>query len=152
MNSFWDRLGISASILCAIHCFATPVLVLSMPAIGGFFSHAAFHWVVAAVIFPIAVFALWLGYREHRYTKMLWLGGAGLVLMASAISVEPGTIYETIGMVAAGMLLSMAHYLNLQACRGLRFATQAQSARPHDRSSAATGTHRAPDSPKPENV
>src|ERR1035437_9556868 len=85
MNSFWDRLGISASILCGIHCLLTPLIVLSVPALGNVFSHEAFHWIIALVVFPAAVVALWLGYRIHRYPQMLGLGAVGLIFITFGI-------------------------------------------------------------------
>src|ERR1700712_1632735 len=105
MNRFWDRLGISASILCGIHCLLTPLIVLSVPALGNIFSHQAFHWIIAVVVFPAAVVALWMGYRIHRYPQMLGLGAIGLLFLAAGI--YAGTFdqnnLETGTMICAGI-------------------------------------------------
>jgi hypothetical protein len=123
MTEFWDRLGISASLICAIHCILTPFLVLLVPFIGSVFADKWFHIGIAAVVFPVAAFALWRGYRHHRLLKVLALGAVGLVFMAmgmymgdSDFTSAYGTI-QTLFMIAAGLLLASAHYFNLRACR-----------------------------------
>ncbi len=115
MNVFLDRLGISASILCIVHCLATPVLVIFMPLLGGTFAHGWFHLVIAALIIPVAVLALWRGYRLHHRIQVLYLGGLGLILICLALGLDPS--YEIPLMVAAGVLLASAHYLNLKICQ-----------------------------------
>ncbi|MGZ3722050.1 MAG: MerC domain-containing protein, partial [Bdellovibrionales bacterium] len=151
MNSFWDRLGISASILCGIHCLLTPLIVLLVPALGGIFSHQAFHWVIAVVVFPAAVFALWMGYRIHQYSQMLILGGVGLIFLVIGIwagSYEQNLL-ETGTMIVAGLFLTSAHFLNMRACRAARItATPGQPQPPHDHSSSAKAARKEPDSSK----
>lgn len=148
MTTFWDKLGISASALCILHCLATPILIFSLPVVEQYLSHEMFHVIVAAVVFPVAVIALWSGYRMHRLTRMLWLGGIGLGFLALAMHLEyrhKGTP-ATIAMVLAGTFLTLAHYLNLKACRVERGArAQGLRIRPHDHSKCATADRRAPD-------
>jgi hypothetical protein len=154
VNTFWDRLGISASILCGVHCLITPLLVLSAPALGNIFSHQAFHWIIALVVFPAAIVALWFGYRLHRLPKMLLLGTVGLVFVAIGIwaGAREQNNLETVTMIIAGLLLTSAHFLNMRACRVHITAAQGQPPRPHDHSSGATATRKAPDSLKSENA
>lgn len=49
-----DRIGVFASVLCAIHCVATPFLLLLFPTFGKVWSHPASHWGMALVVVPIA--------------------------------------------------------------------------------------------------
>ncbi len=126
MTNFWDRLGISASLVCAVHCILTPFLVLAMPIAGEFLSEAWFHSIIAVIVFPVALWALWNGYKKHHDQSVLWLGGIGLSLMAIGLEFpyitstpieeshqNPWSIFT---MVVAGLTLAYAHYRNLRSC------------------------------------
>lgn len=147
MTRFLDRIGISASILCGIHCLLTPLIVLSAPALGNFFSHEVFHWIIALIVFPVAAVSLWLGYRLHRYPQMLFLGAIGLLFVALGIYEGTGQQrgLETGAMIIAGIFLTSAHFLNLRACQAEHFkSVPIQPSPPHDRSSATTAPRKEP--------
>lgn len=76
-----DRIGIIASVLCAIHCALTPVLLMLMPTFGKAWSHPATHWGMALVVIPIAVFMLIKGYRKHGRKWVVGLGALGVFLI-----------------------------------------------------------------------
>lgn len=61
-----DRLGIAASLACAIHCLVAPVLLLLLPAAGSIWSHPSVHWILAALVLPLALIVVFRGYRHHR--------------------------------------------------------------------------------------
>jgi hypothetical protein len=145
-------MGISASILCGIHCLLTPILVLASPLLGKFLSHQAFHLIVALVIYPIAIFALWAGYKIHNYRRMLALGGLGLVFVAAGIvaGLLNRSDHEPALMLAGGLFLIAAHALNIRACRVS--SAPDQPPRPHDHSSAARASRTKPDSQVRENA
>lgn len=147
MTRFLDRIGMSASILCGIHCLLTPLIVLSAPALGHLFSHAAFHWIIGVIVFPVAAVSLWLGYRLHRYPQMLFLGGVGLIFVAIGIYAGSGQEHnlETGAMIIAGIFLTSAHFLNLRACQTQHLkSTPAPPSPPRDRSSATTAPRKEP--------
>lgn len=152
MNNFWDKLGISASAICILHCLSTPLLMLSLPAFSQFFSHGMFHLIVVAIVFPVAVVALWMGYRLHHLTQMLWIGALGLFSLCLAMIFELQNLGgpATLTMILAGILLSAAHLLNLRACRRAHGSPSLDPhKRPHGHSCGATVTHTAPGSSKP---
>ena len=60
-----DRIGVAASVLCAIHCGLAPVLLIAMPAFGRIWAHPASHALVAIFIVPLAAFSIRKGYRAH---------------------------------------------------------------------------------------
>ncbi|MBX3023040.1 MAG: MerC domain-containing protein [Bdellovibrionales bacterium] len=118
MNEFWDRLGISTSILCILHCLLTPVLVVFLPFAGEELAHGWFHWIIVCVVVPVAIWALWNGYRLHRLKRVLWLGSVGLIFVCLALYVGYYDLnYEIILMISGGLLLSMAHFSNLRQCQ-----------------------------------
>ena len=121
MNSFWDRLGISASILCVVHCLLTPMLVVFLPLVGATLARGWFHAAIIATVVPVAIFALWKGYRVHRQTHILWMGAFGFVAIAlAAVFGAEHNAIETGFMVAGGLVLSAAHYLNMRTTRNCR--------------------------------
>lgn len=61
-----DRIGVAASVLCAIHCGLAPVLLIAMPAFGRIWAHPASHALVALFIVPLAAFSIRKGYRSHK--------------------------------------------------------------------------------------
>ncbi|MDP0491030.1 MAG: MerC domain-containing protein [Verrucomicrobiota bacterium JB023] len=68
-----DRVGVAASVLCAIHCAVSPILLLALPAFGKIWAHPASHILVALFVVPLAAFSIWKGYRSHR---KLWVVAA----------------------------------------------------------------------------
>lgn len=117
MNEFWDRLGISASMLCIVHCLLTPAVVLFSPLVGEWMSAPAFHAVIVIIVVPIALWALWRGYTQHKQKRVLILGVIGIALIFGAIWVGHENKWETVLMICAGVLLSLAHLSNLHSCR-----------------------------------
>jgi len=61
-----DRVGVAASVLCAIHCGLAPILLLALPTFGKIWAHPASHALVAIFIVPLAVLSIRKGYQKHR--------------------------------------------------------------------------------------
>ncbi len=76
-----DRVGVFASVLCAIHCAVTPFLLLALPTFGKIWAHPASHWGMAIVVVPIAALMMSKGYRRHRRAWVLAIGTAGVLLV-----------------------------------------------------------------------
>jgi len=88
--SFWpiggDRIGVFASVLCAIHCAATPFLLLFLPVFGKVWAHPASHWIMALLVVPLAGVTVATGYKRHRRRWVIASGvlGIGFVLLGAA--------------------------------------------------------------------
>lgn len=82
-----DRVGMFASILCAIHCAITPVLLLVLPSFAKIWAHPASHWGMALFVVPVAAVMVTMGYRRHRRKWIIGAGvlGISLVLVGAAI-------------------------------------------------------------------
>ena len=103
-----DRIGVVASILCAIHCAATPIVLLVLPAFGKVWAHPASHWLMASLVIPLAAFMVMAGFRKHRRKWGIVSGvlGSVFILMGAAApscgkASEPGAA-DVEGMVAPG--------------------------------------------------
>ncbi|MEM8737129.1 MAG: MerC domain-containing protein [Planctomycetota bacterium] len=93
----WDRLGIVVSLGCAVHCLAAPFLLLLLPTLGSVWSHPAAHWVLAALVLPLAGVVIWRGYRLHRKRSALVAAGLGgaLLIVGLILPALPATETET---------------------------------------------------------
>lgn len=116
----WDRLGITLSALCLVHCVITPILLLALPFVSGnYFYHPVFHMFLALFIVPIGTYAFWRGYQHHRKSFILWLGIPGLFLVGLTPLILDLTGFhnwEPIFVSAGSVLLVTAHWKNQRAC------------------------------------
>ncbi|HTR29554.1 MAG TPA: MerC domain-containing protein [Puia sp.] len=70
-SSRWDAIGISASMVCAVHCVALPLLVSSLPFLGiELLSNKVFEAVMILTSLTVGSWALFTGYRRRR--RFLW--------------------------------------------------------------------------------
>ncbi len=89
-----DKLGITASFACVIHCLVAPFLLLLLPTLGSVWADPWVHWVLAALVLPLALLVIYRGYRRHgrRWVIVAALCGVALVmagLIAPYISDRP---------------------------------------------------------------
>lgn len=118
MREFWDRFGISASILCVIHCLVTPALVVFTPFVGQYLSHDYVHGIMIVIVIPVALWALINGFRKHHQINVLWLGGLGILFMILGMLISDHSLtQESAFMIVAGICLATAHLINLRSCR-----------------------------------
>lgn len=125
-KALWlDRLGITASLGCAVHCILTALLFVLAPAVFqgahfykplNFLTHEWIHVGMALLVFPVAVLALWNGYRTHRNKSGLLLGGVGLSLLISGLLLH-GETMEIVLTLLGGIILAAAHLVNLRYCQ-----------------------------------
>ena len=76
-----DLIGIIASILCAIHCALTPILLILLPTFGKAWAHPSTHWGMAIFVIPIAIFMMRKGYKKHAKKKTIYIGTLGIILI-----------------------------------------------------------------------
>jgi hypothetical protein len=82
-----DRLGVMASVLCAIHCAVTPLILLFAPAFGQIWAHPASHWIVALLVVPLAAVTMAQGFRKHRRISVMVAGIAGVTLVVAGAAI-----------------------------------------------------------------
>lgn len=119
-NINWDKIGLSLSFICAIHCMITPILVLLLPIVAHYYmSQEWFHWVLALLIVPVGIFAFVSGFKHHRKTIVFYLGIPGLII----VGIIPLFFHEyfvwwseALLMVIGSTLLISSHWINRKSC------------------------------------
>lgn len=122
----WDLAGVGASLLCILHCVATPMLVVGLPTLELLErpAHAAF----AGAILCIGLLAFIPGYRQHRRWPVVLLGLVGFSLLSAGVLLPEGIMgegTETGLTVLGGTLLVAAHLRNAYLCRFCRVCRRA---------------------------
>ena len=118
----WDRLGFTASSLCAVHCISLPILIMAMPFIAG-------TWLVDRELefwfAGISVcLALACAIRACKSHGKYWLIGlvlmGGALLLGSHAAAPPICCSEDlswphfIGTATGGSILATSHFFNIR--------------------------------------
>lgn len=132
MNQWKDRLGIIASVTCAIHCAATPILLAFLPALKltEWMANPRFHQIAAVVCVGMVSIAIWPAFRRFRDYRVLWLSTAGLGLLIAAAFFLPD---ECCTPAAAGSLSTDPH-------AGHNHPTNSSHSHDHAAASISTGS------------
>lgn len=90
-NAWKDSVGIAASVLCAIHCAATPVLLAVLPnlSLTGWMASPWFHQAAAFVCIALVGTSIWPAYKKHKDGRVLGFASAGLALIFGSAFVFP---------------------------------------------------------------
>lgn len=112
-GKWFDGFAVGASALCLVHCLGLPLLIAALPAIANRIDPGeGFHLAVLLFAIPTSAFALIEGWRRHRGVAPLFVGAAGLALMAMGLAFENMVAVETGVTVAGSLLLAGAHVAN----------------------------------------
>ena len=96
-HGWLDSLAISMSVICAVHCLLTPVLVIVFPIVTTtFWVHQDFHLWMLFFVLPTTSLAVFLGCRKHRDKFVVSLSAAGLCCLFAV------SLYESFYMLQHG--------------------------------------------------
>ncbi len=113
-RDLFDRLAIGLSAICLVHCAATVIFVATLATAGGVLLHPMIHEAGLGLAILLAIVGLGRGMLQHRRLVPVILGGAGIALMAIALTVPHGAseaVYTMFGVA----LVAGAHLLNRRA-------------------------------------
>lgn len=120
-NTIADKLSISLSLLCAIHCLAMPLIVVALPALAALpLADEAFHLWMVYMVLPISLFALTMGCKKHKRYRLLFVGGIGLSILAiSAFAGHDllGEFWEKTLTVIGSSIIAVGHIWNYKLCQ-----------------------------------
>ncbi len=119
-----DKLAITLSSVCVLHCFLTPLLLLILPslAVFGLDSEWFHRWMVVGVL-PISLYALTLGCKQHKNYNFFALGLLGMILLVAALFVEDalfGEYGEKVLTLIGTVIIATSHYFNFSRCRKVK--------------------------------
>lgn len=115
-----DRIGITATSLCALHCILLPVLLPALPLLG--LSFLADHtWehvflIMTAILGSVALFSGFRKYHKRFYPFYLLFLGIAIYWIKHDFSesLEPYFI------IAGASLIVAAHVINLKLCNSCK--------------------------------
>jgi uncharacterized membrane protein YeaQ/YmgE (transglycosylase-associated protein family) len=121
LSSYTNNLAIGLSAFCAVHCLASPLLIVLLPSLTALqLDNEAFHsWLLIGVI-PSSLFSLLMGCKQHGFYRVLIIGLCGLLFLISAVLVEGfehGEVIEKVLTVIGACIVASGHHLNFRLCR-----------------------------------
>lgn len=118
-----DKVGATASLMCAIHCAAMPLLVTLLPLVGlSFLADNRVEWALVALSALMGVTSLCFGFREHRSRRAFAYLGIGIGMLAVGRILEDN-LHSPWGVaivVLGGVTLASAHLINRRLCQSCR--------------------------------
>lgn len=111
-----DRIGITATSLCALHCILLPVILPALPLLG--LSFLADHtWehiylIITGILGSIAMFSGFKRYHRKLYPLYLLLLGLVIYWMKHDVSEQVEPFFIVVG----ATLIVAAHIINLKLC------------------------------------
>lgn len=119
---WYDRLGLGAAALCAVHCAMLPLSIGLLPALGlGVLASHGFELVFLGLATLFAVLSVAHSLRHHGrfHAWGLLLAGLGILYgerLIPAIHEQP--VLHAIVMSLGGLLVAVAHGINLRRAHG----------------------------------
>ena len=121
-SGWWDRIGATGSLVCAIHCALLPILIALLPSLGvALWLGDGFErvFVVFVTLFGLSVLA-W-SYRRHRALRALSLMLPGLAALWLGVLYAPlhhALLPHALVMTLGGSLVGLSHLINLRLNHG----------------------------------
>ncbi|MEM7148756.1 MAG: MerC domain-containing protein [Pseudomonadota bacterium] len=111
-----DKFAIGLSLMCTVHCFATPVILALLPSFAVLqINGEQFHlWVLAAVL-PTSLLALSLGCKKHKRTRYMACGVVGLAFLIIAVLLGQEETEKALTLIGSAFI-ALAHWFNYQQC------------------------------------
>ena len=121
LSMLLDRASIGLSVICVLHCFATPILLAFAPSLLALpVADEKFHAVLIFLILPASIVALTLGRRRHGDMSVFYWGCSGLIVLLGTLLLGHdllGDSGEKIMTVFGSGLVVVGHVLNFRSCR-----------------------------------
>lgn len=115
-----DRIGITATSLCALHCILLPVILPALPLLGVSFlaDHVWEHvfLVFTAILGTIAMFSGFKRYHRKLYPFYLLILGVVVYWQKHDFSEDVQPFFIVIG----ATLIVAAHIINIKLCNSCR--------------------------------
>jgi hypothetical protein len=109
-----EKLGITLSILCAIHCLSLPLILFFAPYIASsFVFNESFEWFLVIISFLLAAFLLIKDYRRHKNLIPIILLSLAFLTKLIDFIVNQESYHWFYG-ICLGVFISLAYWKNYQ--------------------------------------
>lgn len=117
-----DKVGATASLVCAMHCALMPLVVTLLPLLGlAFLADERVEWALVGFSAAIGIISLCWGYRVHRSRRALAILAVGLGLLAAGrIAERREEPWGVALVVAGGVGVAASHLINRRLCHSCR--------------------------------
>jgi hypothetical protein len=114
-----DRIGVTASMVCAVHCILSPLPLALIPAAGlGVLADESAEWTLIAISISVGAISLLPSFLMHRRSMALSFFAAGALIIFAARSVlSEGSMGETCVAVIGALCIAASHLINRRLCR-----------------------------------
>ena len=118
-----DKFAMALSLACAAHCFFTPsFLILTSGFLSFSINNEFIHTLILLVAAPVSIYALVVGYRNHKTLSYLPVGVLGLLMLFSAVLLGEsmlGEFGEKSLTLLGSILIAYSHFKNYKICKTL---------------------------------
>ena len=118
-----DKIAMTLSIICVIHCFFVPsFLILGAGYLSFAIDNEFVHKAIVLLAVPISIFALSIGYKNHKTSSFIPMAIFGLILLVLAVVLGEsvfGEAGEKILTLFGSASLAYAHFRNYKTCKEL---------------------------------
>ena len=112
-----DKMAMTLSIACAFHCLILPFILLLLPSFMILeLNHEAFHTGMVIMVIPTSVYALFMGCKQHKRYRLLFIGFLGLTLLVTAVLIGNEYWEKTLTLVGS-VVIAGGHYWNYRLCQ-----------------------------------
>jgi hypothetical protein len=121
VSRYFDRIAITLSTICIVHCLAMPLLIAFLPVAAitlGTDGH--FHWLMLWLVVPTSALGFALGLKVHGKPGIVVVGALAVTVLAIVALRGHGawdTSIEVAVNVAASIVLAGAHWRNFREVR-----------------------------------
>ena len=118
------KVGVWASIICAVHCTILPLLMILLPTAGVYlFINETFEFVLLGISLMFNITNVCFGYRQHKSNKAVGVLALGLfVFVVGRLMHNHSDDHKihfdlfNIFMVAGGLLMALSSLINDKLC------------------------------------
>ena len=118
------KVGVWASVICAIHCTILPLLMILLPTAGVYlFINETFEFVLLGISLLFNITNVCFGYRQHKSNKAVAVLALGLFIFVVGRlmhnhSDDHKIHFDTfnIFMIAGGLLMALSSWINDKLC------------------------------------
>ena len=118
-----DKFAIALSFVCMVHCFFAPsILILTSGLLSFSIENEIIHKLILLTAIPISIFALCVGYKNHKLIIPVYFGSLGLFLLIGAIAFNEdyyGIYGESLLTAIGSILVISSHFINYKTCKNL---------------------------------